>query len=605
MAIIFAALSATFAFYLVMISPEDTARDSSRSDGKKAKSMISTAAIAAAVTFGCDLLLQRIDLYYFQPSLSGSFFGYFWPVLFALAPAIGWGCLFANFSLKSISASILAVLILIGWPIGQSMWYGFGPDNSRAFASLPHVRWAGANETIPPTDEQHLITVTPDMAKLKAQTVLSSKGNYSTRYAVGNLTLQAIRGHRYYAAPLVPTNTGDTFWTPLFGGRTESPGYVLVDAEDKEAQPQLRDGFHITLFEGMHFGMNLNRFVYQAGFDKGDLDNATFEVDDNFQPHWTITYVTPAFGNIVGKKISKVLVVDVATASPVVHAYNQGDKAISWVDRVVSDDLVKTYARDWGTFGQPYSNSSFGAWLQVKLGFSKQDTMVPDEDTEGLMLSYTKDGHCIWVVPMTSKNSTDETVIGVLVFDTDQNQATYYPGLRGFNVSSSAAQTMLSAKDNGLQKYDVSTIELYNIYGHLTWVAVYTRSQTIGATFGAIGFMDAHSQSAADVSSGTDLQSALTDYATRLAQGGNGMQLNQANQTVALVGKIWRIAPNGTTWRFQLVGDGKHYFDVNPQTYLGTPLLRDGDQVQGSYVDSHQSLEVVHTLGLVGKGAAD
>jgi hypothetical protein len=210
----------------------------------------------------------------------------------------------------------MAVLILFIVPLVQISFNSIGPDNAKRFADLPNITIAKDTDIIPPTDEQHLVQVTPKMAELKARTVLSSKGNYSTRYTIGKLTLQAIKGHRYYAAPLVPTNSNDTFWTPLFGGRTESPGYVLVDAEDKEAHPQLRDGFKITLYEDMPWGMNLSRFAYTAGYDKGELANATFEVDDEFQPHWSITYITPAFGDIVGSKISKVLLIDVATAEP-------------------------------------------------------------------------------------------------------------------------------------------------------------------------------------------------------------------------------------------------------------------------------------------------
>jgi hypothetical protein len=600
MAMLFALISAGLTFALGMTASPDS--DNYGRRGKKATSPTSVATTAAIIAFVIDLLIQRIDLYYFQPALTGAFFGYWTPVFLAVVPAVIIGCI-ASRSGKAFGISALLALLVIGWPTVQWMSYAVGPENAKNFAGLANVRIAAANETIPPTDEQHLVQVSPDMAALKAKTVLSSKGNYSTRYAIGNLTLQAIKGHRYYAAPLVPVNNNDTFWTPLFGGRAESPGYVLVDAEDKEAQPILHDEFHMNLFEDGAFGMNLERFVYQAGYNQGSLDNATFEVDDNFYPHWTITYVTPAFGNITGNKISKVLVVDVATADPTVTAHDQGDPAIKWVDRVVSSDVVRAYAHDWGVYGQAYSHSSFGAWFQIWTGISKQDTMVPADGDEGLMLSYTKDEKSIWVVPMTSQNSTDHGVIGVLVFETDRNKATYYPGLRGFNHGGSVSQTMSGAPQNQMTKYNVENLELYNIYGHLTWVAIYTKSQTLGSTFGAIGFMDARSQEVSDVAYGQDLQSALADYANKLAQGSNGMVASQANQTVTFEGKIWRIAPMGANWRFQLVGDASHYFDVSAQTYPGTPLLRDGDQVKGSYLDMHQALSAVRALELVGPGA--
>ncbi len=441
MALLFAAISAAFAFWLgTTVQPDN---DNYRRT--KAVNPTSRGTKAAIIAFFAALIIERIVLYYGQPAFTGSFFGYFTPLLFAVVPAAIVGMICGGVNKKSVLTVVGASVLLIGWPTIQWMSNAVGPDNAKNYAGLANVHIADARETIPPTDEQHLVQVTPDMAALKAKTALSSKGNYSTRYAIGNLTLQAIKGHRYYAAPLVPTNSNDTFWTPLFGGRAESPGYVLVDAEDKEAQPILHDEFHMTLFEEGNFSMSLERFVYQAGYNQGQLDNATFEVDDNLYPHWTITYVTPAFGNITGSKISKVLVVDVATAEPTVTAHDQGDPSIKWVDRVVSNDLVREYAKDWGIYGRKDPSWGFGDWFKLALGINKQDTMVPADGDEGTMLSYTKDEHSIWVVPMTSQSSTDHGVIGVLVFETDQNKATFYPGLRGFNHGGSVSQTMAGA----------------------------------------------------------------------------------------------------------------------------------------------------------------
>jgi hypothetical protein len=557
------------------------------------------------VVFIGDLLLQRYNIYYQMPVLTGSFFGYWTQIFLALVPAVLVSVYISRIASLIPAALILALLFAV--PAIQSIFYTVGPVNSKRFADLPQVVVATTQETIPPSDEKHLVQVTPDMAALKARTAISSKGNISTRFAVGELTLQSINGTRYYAAPLVPSNSDDYFWVPLFGGRSESPGYVLVNAEDKEAAPQLHDEFHINLFDDLPWKNNLERFAYQAGYKYGILDNSTFEVDDQLQPHWTITYITPAFGNIAGKKVSKVLVVDVATASPQIHEYTPGNDKYAWVDRVMSSELVKEYARDWGIYGQPYSNKSFLNWLQIVFGLSRQDTMVPADGAEGLMLTYTKKAENIWVIPMISQNLSNHGVIGVLVFETNRNKATFYPGLRGFNHGGSVAQTMFAAKDNGFQKYQIENLELYNIYGHLTWVAIYTRSQSLGSTFGAIGFMDAHSQEASDVAYGNSLQSALADYDGKQANNsnnGSGIYATQANSTAGFDSTIWRIAPNGANWRFQLNGDSRHYFDVSTQAYAGAPLLRDGDHVNGTFMDTRQSQVAVRQMQIVGAGPA-
>lgn len=141
----------------------------------------------------------------------------------------------------------------------------------------------------------------------------------------------------------------------------------------------------------------------------------------------------------------------------------------------------------------------------------------------------------------------------------------------------------------------------------MTWVAIYTRSQSLGSTFGAIGFMDAHSQEASDVAYGNSLQAALADYDSKLANSsnnGNGLFATQANSTAAFDSTIWRIAPNGANWRFQLNGDTRHYFDVTTQAFTGAPLLRDGDHVNGTFMDTHQAQVAVRQMRLVDAGPA-
>jgi hypothetical protein len=361
----------------------------------------------------------------------------------------------------------------------------------------------------------------------------------------------------------------------------------------------VHDGFHISLFEDEPWNMNVYRFIYQAGFDKGTLETAKFEVDDDMQPHWVVTYITPAFGNIVGKVAGKVHVVSFSKDGPTLHTYTPGDAEIKWVDRVMTSELVRTYATDWGTYGQPYATASWGNWWEVVLGVSKQELMKPADGEEGHMLSYTKDDHNIWVLPMTSVNAGNNGVIGLLVFETDINNGKFYPKLRGFNHAESASHTMSGLTPVVQQKCEVGNLELYNIYGHLTWTAIYTRPQPNGATFCAIGFMDAHDQEVADVAYGADLQSALSDYADKLSKGSHGMQATSGNAQRTFDGVIWRIGPIGSGWRFQLLTD-EHYFNLSEQNYMGAPLLREGDHVTGSYMDTNQPLVTVGELTLVG-----
>ncbi len=586
----FAGLAAVFAGFLASLR-----------DGKKPKDL-TDGFLAAFFAFCLSLVVERFCVYYGQPALYGSFFGY-WKLIFpASIFALIFGCACGQ-SKKAVILALAWVFLLFAWPIAQSAYFGWGPQNAKALAHIPNVRVASPEEKIPPTDLDHMVRVSPLNALFKARQALTSNGDkkYSTHFEVGKMVLQSINKHRYYAAPLVPINSIDTFWTPIAGGRAESPGYVIVDAENKDAEAKVRGEYHITLFdnEGADcWNMSLSRFLYLNGYISGDLDEATFEVSDDFTPHYTATYLTPAFGNIVGQLVSKVLIVDFDDqGTPTVTEHKPMAAEIRWADRIMSKTLIRQYATLWGTYGQPYSNSGLWPWFHIATGLKKDDVMVPEEGEDGIMLSYTTGEQNVWVVPMTSLSSKDHAVIGVLVFETQENKATFYPGLSGFNHAGSAITTMHDIPSNKVNKYNVENLELYNIFGNLTWVGIYTNPQATGSTFVAIGLMKAGLTST-EVAYGTTLAEALEQYDRLLARGNDGEKATVLSNLKDFSGKIWRIGPigNQAQWQFRLL-DNEHFFEADLFSFKGMPLVRDGDQVKGKYLDTGGNV-VVHVKEL-------
>jgi hypothetical protein len=565
-------------------------RDSIGSDWDRNKRTVSGSAraiLAGGVTFVVALFAVRFVMYYVQPSFQGSFFGY-WEVLFAsMVPAFAVGLIVGGGSKTAWTATALAALTLFGVPTVQYGYNAWGPANAVRFADLPNIRIAGPDETIPPTDPNRMVLVTRSIAVFKGQTALATEAGIASRYGIDpdTYTLQFVNGHRYWIAPLSPINNGDTFWTPLFGGTATSPGYVVVDAENPAKDAWLKTGYEISLFTNQSWSMNLLRAVYLQGYRDGLLEEPLFEVDDEWRPFYTISYVKRAFGGITGRKLDHVIAVDVSKSTPAIQEYTLADKP-KWIDRVVADDLVQEWASDWGVYGGEFARKNF--W-SVFFGINKTGTMEPAD----LELNYTKDEHNVWVVPMTSTSANDHTVIGVLVFETGENKGTFYPGIKGFNEPSSVDETMVNARDN-IKHYPVESVQLYNIYGELTWVAIYASPQSIGKSFGGIGMVHAHSQDAADVIYANDRPTALRLYATQLARSGNGSEsISQtARQSKEITGRVKRIAVlpssqlgGAPTYMFIIEGDA-HTFLVTRDTYLRVPLVREGDEVTFTYLDT-------------------
>jgi len=542
---------------------------------------------AAFTTLPISLFAVRFLMYYVQPSFQGSFFGYWSVLFFALTPAVVLAAIFGGFSKKSltIGGSFIAALLLV--PTVQYTFNAWGATNAARHADLPKIRIAGPDETIPPTDPNRMVLVNKSIAQFKGQTALATETGVASRYGIDKDTyvLQYVNGHRYWIAPLRPVNSGDNFWTPLTGGVATSPGYVVVDAENPGKDAWLKTGFEISLFTTEAWAMNLERWVYQKGYNDGLLEEPIFEVDDNWQPHYTISYVHKAFGGMTGRTLEKVIAIDVAKKVPVLNEYPLADKP-KWIDRVVADDLVLEWATDWGMYGGEYARQNF--W-SVAFGFNKTGTMEPAD----LELAYTKDDHNVWVVPMTSTAEGDHTVVGVLVFETGKNEGTFYPGIKGFNEPESVDETMINARDN-IKHYPVESVQLYNINGELTWVAIYASPQSIGKSFGGVGMLHAHSQDAADVIYANDKATALRLYATQLATKGKGDDnVSQfAKQSQEITGKIVRIAQlpsaqlgGSPTYMFIIEGQS-HTFLITRDAYLRIPLVKEGDEVTFTYIDT-------------------
>lgn len=552
----------------------------------------------AIIGFVAVLLIVRFILYYFQPVFQGALFGYFPLVVATLIPALVVG-FFVNGheNEKTIKYSLFAILAVFLVAGSQKAYYNFGPENVLRFAALPNIKIASDKDQIPPTDPDRMVLVSKDIAAFRGQAAISTETNIASRFGIDRdaYTLQSVSGHRYWIAPLEPVNSGDIYWSPLVGDYAVSPGYVVVDAENPDEKPLLKLGFKIRLFVGQNWVNNLKRYVYQRGYDEGDLDEPIFEVDDKWVPHYTIGYIRRPFGGVSGSVLEKVIAVDVADEDAKLHVFDLHKKP-DWIDRVVSDDLVKEYAEDWGMYGGQFAREN--TW-KVIFGINKTGTREPSD----IDLAYTKEDHNVWVVPMTSTAEGDHSVNGVLVFQSSENKGVFYPGLKGFNESSSVVETMQNARDN-VKHYPVESVQLYSIYGELTWVAIYATPQEIGASFGGIGIMRAFTQNAADVIFANDKQTALRLYATQLAHtNSSSASISQTmKQSKAITGKIKRISLlpsslNGgsPTYLFVLAGDPRIYL-VSRDSYSRIPLVEKGDEVVFTFLDTKSQETAVNTF---------
>src|SRR6266568_2367801 len=481
----------------------------------------------------------------------------------------------ADASRGAIAAGILGLIVagvigivISGLIVVFTTWFD---SNAKALAAIPNVN-IESSPKLPPTDPNHIVLVSPNVAVFKGQQVLASNGqNYGSTYSIdpASYTLQSINHHLYYVGPLMYNNIFANF------ASSTTPGFIVVDAENPQAEPQLRTdkvqpGTSLAYLPGAIFNQDLLRHVYLNGYTYGKLVDPTLELDDNFHPYWTISLMQPSRG-YTGDVLSQVLLVDAHTGD--IKAYNPQDVP-SWVDRVMPADTVSQYLQWWRLYhAAPWFNPS---------GMGQQ---APASDPE---LLYNSVDQPVWLVPMTSSSSNDQSSTGVFLFDTHKNEAFFYP-LNGLGIGSNVESTFQSTSKN-IRNYSVASTRLYQIDQEPTWVAIYVQGGGNGG-FQAVGIVDARNLNGSNVQYEPSLSQALTDYQQWLQQQGNGNPTsgggNNTLQTVT--GKVLRISSvqqgNNTIYYLQLQGQSV-IFTANLSLSPKLPLVQPGDIIKGEYLNT-------------------
>lgn len=458
-------------------------------------------------------------------------------------------------------------LVVSGLIVVFTTWFD---TNAKALANIPNVTMQ-KSPVLPPTDPRHIVLVGRDIASYKGQQVLGSNGqNLGSTYNLdpASYTLQSINHHLYYVAPLTYNN--------IFANLASSttPGFVVVDAEDPQAQPQLRVApvqadASLAYLPGALLNQDLLRHVYLSGYTYGRLVDPTLELDDSFHPYWTISLMQPTRG-YTGDALSEVLIVDAHTGE--IKKYLPQDVP-AWVDRVMPADTVSQYLQWWGQYhAAPWFNPS-GAGQQTPAN-------VPQ-------LLYNNVDQPVWLIPMTSSSSNDNSSTGVFLFDTHKNQGTFYP-LSGLGIGDNVQSTIKSTRAN-IRGYDVDSFQLYQIYNTPTWVAIFAQSTSSGSIFQAVGIVDARNLNGSNVQYETTLPAALQDYQQWLTQQANNGNTPTGGTTKTVTGKVLRISSvqQGTNTIYYIQVEGQNtIFTANLSLSPKLPLVQPGDTIQGSYLDT-------------------
>lgn len=516
------------------------------------------------------------------------YFGIWWQIItintvvFMVLAGIKNGIVHYNDSGITINGSTNAFVGLFVFLLLTVFFMGIGrPWGSQAYrlAHLPstHSEAVGA---YPPTDTEHISLVPEQAAQFKADQALTQAqgkfANLSTQYDVGDGAEQSINNHLYWV-----------FALHLNGWRVANrvgrivPGYIVVDAENPEAQPLLKLGYNMKYTPGAPTGNSLKRLVW-VHYKHYAVDDLTLEVNDDWQPYYTATINKPAYS--YGPTIPvRSIVVDPQTGKITDYDIN---KTPAWVDRVYSADTVKRMMNWWGSYGAgptktPRKFLGIGETSSNRYKVSGDPTLV-----------YTKDGdtgHPEWQVLMTSQRS-DTSATFVALFDGRSTDVRLY---RVSNLQTDTA--VLSAFEStaaNVKKFTPTNLALHKIYGHLTWVAEYVPNSDANGPLSlqALGLLAADNAGGINVQMASTKGDVLTAYRLWLANSSNNDTPNPDSKTKSINGTVTRVSSvvisGNTTIYLILDSDPKHVYRGSVNDKLPElPFAAPGAKVTITYTD--------------------
>lgn len=412
---------------------------------------------------------------------------------------------------------------------------------------------------VQPISSHQMLVVDEGIAKRVGEKELGAVPGLGSRAEVGKFTLQAVNGQLYWIAPL--EHSGFFKWNRFKNEGT--PGYIKVSATNPEdyklVQSVGEKDVSIKYQNGSYFGQDLERHIYTSGYRSVLFGEFLFEVDDNWNPYWTVTlYDTKVvFG---GRDAIGVLTVNPETGE--IKQYGIDD-APKWIDRIQPSSFVYDQVDDWGEYVHGWWNWSGSDIVRV----ASESSIVLGSD-----------GHAYFYYGITS-DGNDNSTVGFMMVDTRTKKAHWF---KQAGATEDAARHSAEGKvqEKGYSGSDGVT---YNIDGYPTYEFLLKDKAGL---MKQIALVNVHDHNI--VGTGEDRQEALQDYRAQMNTRGNTVSINTSvMEDFSISSKVARfgseINKGNTYYYFVLADKQRVQFSASSSISTELSLTQVGDVVVVHY----------------------
>lgn len=340
-----------------------------------------------------------------------------------------------------ILVAIPIVIMILGGIISSTVF------NAKAYAAVIEVTEADFATDMKETGEvTNIALMDGDSARYLGNKTLGSLSQMVSQYVVSDNYTQI----NYKNTPKKVANLEHADFFKWFANMEEGvPGYVMVDPVNNSAEyMELKKP--LKYVDSAYFGDDLMRklrFDYPTKiFD----DFISFEVDDEGNPYYIITCLSPKVFPFGAMDVSEAVVFDPCTGESELYAV---EDVPAWFDSVYSGDLAEEKYNWYGTLSGGFFNSIIG----------NKDCKQTTDD-----YGYIVIGDDVWYFTGVTSVTSDESNIGFIISNARTGEYKYY------SVVGAEEYGAMSAAEGIVQEkgYKASFPSLINVGGKATYIMV-------------------------------------------------------------------------------------------------------------------------------------
>lgn len=537
------------------------------------------AIIGAVLSF----VLGFIWVYFGTPSIAGPFFGglgliaLFFTLVSGVIALFTWEERTRGRSLIPFAFAAIAVVLFVCTAIFNTTVF-----RARDYAALaPNVQARQWSADFQPKDPRHFrVSSTENALALAVRamgqaTTIDTNGrvfSIGSQFSVSGVSLQIIDGALSTIVSLDWSNNNvQQSATPGI------PGYIKVSGENPILPAEfvhVSPGRAFVYTPQARWESNLDRLVWYYHPNKYIADTH-LEIDDEGNPFYIVSMAEPTIG-WWGEKVIGALIIDPVTGKGVETIVPVG-KEPAWVDRVEALDIVHRNI--------DYHSKYVGGWInKAALGVS----VLSATETH---FGYGSDGQPVFATGITAQTNNSsgkyhDSLVAVYYTNTRTGETVEYMMQGGLTEAHAIEQCNLLG-DVSNRKYHASTPQLYNVYGHISWVVPL---QNQAHAFAGVCVVDVMNFQV--VAWGPNAHDAVASFKAMIVTNGSQIALDGTRKTVQITGSIDRIGidlitgPTPSLVRIVHLEGYDHLFLVPSSTSAKVPVTRVGDTVTIEYYAS-------------------